>query len=650
MIAEAVLDLVCSVLSRTWSPPAPPPPLIEFVRQFRWTEGFTVKRGEGDQIDPTKHVPHYLALQAIGDALNGRGRYRHIVAPKCTQDGGTWIFVTMPLLYCTTQLGHPAVAGFPDMRLAGVAWRQKMRAPIMKAGRSTWLPTEGPGSDGNSTPVEVALCSVPLYFIGGGASNEAGQAMLSGMLLTRDERDAMEPAIAELMSSRTGGFDNRAVIIDISSIKADIEEDSQIWQEFLLSTAFRLAWPCPHCGGYQLWDWDRMRCDRTSQRTAMETVHLLCAHEDCKRPITDAQRIAAMNLSTYRLVGRGQELQRDGSVAGIIPDTTSWGLLWSALDSPIKSLAKLAEEYWAAEQALRIGEHAKMRAFYRDRLCCFYKGAAAGSANLDATNLALRSARSTYARRVVPPGATFVTVAGDVQEHELWWLAIAHGPGNRWWIIDFGRQVVGTGDGREEPSIEDRMEALDAVAAQVGAGWSDAEGKLFQPLMKAWDSRYKAAIVKDWIAEQNGSWLQVRGSGEGQHSEKPSGRRITRIEGWIDVREIDDQTIIHYAESNCIKDILQEALARDVGVLGAGHLYQGEAADGYLIKQLTSERKIDGTWVKKKRDNHLWDCAVYNLSLGKYAAEHLAGVVPAAAAAQDLVAALDDLPRRQRRF
>lgn len=620
MIADAVLDFVVSALTRTWSPPAQPQPLVEFVTQFRWTEGLTVKNGEGAQIDPRKHVAHYLVLQAIDAALTGRSRQRHIVSIKCTQDGGTWMTVTMSLLFCTTQLGQPAVAGFPDMRLAGIAWRQKMRAPIIKAGRGAWLPSEGPGSDGNSTPVEVALASVPLYFIGGGSSNEAGQASLSGMLLTRDERDAMDPDVAALMSGRTDGYDDRAVIIDTSTLKADVEEESQIWQEFLASSAYRMAWPCPHCGGYQLWDWERMRCDSSSQVLAMATVHLICAHEDCAKPITDAQRVAALTLDLVRLVGRSQELKRDGTVTGDIPATTSWGLLWSALDSPIKSLSKLAEEYWSAEQALRVGDHSKMRRFYRDRLCQFYKGASAGGANIDATDLALRSARSVYKKGSVPPGATHITVAGDVQKRELWWMAMAHGAAGRWWILDYGRQKVGDADFRGEPSEEQMHEALDAVAAKVAEGWSDADGAVHLPLLKGWDSRYQAALVKDWLELQGGGWLAMRGSGEGQHSEKPSGRRIDRIEGWIDVREIADGTVIHYAEASILKDVIQAGFARADGVGAAGHLPSGEAADGWLIRQLTAERKIDGTWTKVKRDNHLLDCAVYNLALGKFGA------------------------------
>lgn len=626
MIADAVLDLVVSVLARAWAPPAQPVALVEFVTWFRWTEGISVKNGEGAPIDPAKHVAHYLVLQAVDDALNGRSRYRHIVVCKPTQDGGTWMTVTMPLLWCTTQLGQPAVGGFPDMRLAGIAWRQKMRAPVIKAGRQAWLPTEGPGSDGNSTPVEVALRTVPLYFIGGGASNEAGQASLTGMLLTRDERDSMDPDVAALMGGRLDGYDGRGVTIDTSTVKADTEEDSQILQELSTSTGFRIGWPCPHCGRYQLWDWDRMRCDMANQVTAMATVRLVCAHEACAQPITDADRVSVMTLARHRLVAHGQQLQPDGTVTGAIPETITWGITWTALDSPIKSLATLVSEYWAAEQALKVGDHAKMRKFYRDRLCLVYKGASAAAANLDATALALRSAQSTYAKRTMPTGATYITVAGDVQKRELWWMAMAHGPGGRWWIIDYGQHAI-TGNIREEPSEEQVHEALDAVAARISVGWESEDGADHLPVFKGWDSRYSTAIVKSWLELQSGSWLALRGSGDGQHSDRPSGRRIERHEGWVDVREIADGTIIYYAEAPCLKDVIHASLLREPGVGGSGHLPAGEAADGWLIKQLTAERKIDGTWTKVKRDNHLLDCAVYNLALGK-----LAGAQPAATA------------------
>ncbi len=613
----AALPAVCLAIAAAWAPPARPVPLLEFVTWFRWTEGISVRNGEGDRIDPTRHPAHWYTLDAIGDALLGRGPFRRFALIKPTQDGGTWITITMPLLYCTTQVRQPAVAGFPDMRLAGIAWRQKMRAPVIKAGRSDWLPTEGPGSDGNSTPVEVALRSVPLYFIGGGASNEAGQASLTGMLLTRDERDSMDPDVAALMGGRLDGFDDRGVTIDTSTIKADVEADSQIWAEYRLGTMYRIAWPCVHCGGYQVWSWDQVTYDGSTQLAAMRSVALRCVHEDCRKLITDADRCSVISIDRARLVGRGQTLQRDGTVTGELPETLTWSLLWTALDSPIKSLSTLAGEHWAAAKAVEAGDHTKMRKFERDRMCRFYAVAAGGS-NLDATALALRSVKSGLRRMLVPAGTRAITVTGDVQKRELWWLAIAHGDGGRWWIIDYGREVV-TADWRAEPSAEEVHAALDAVAARVAQGWPDADGEVHHATLRGIDSRYQSAIVRAWLEAQGGAWLAVRGSGEGALSDRPKGRGVQRIEGWIDVRETEDGWLVHYVDAAVVKDVVHAGLAREPGAGGSGHLPAGEPADGWLIKQLTAERKIDGEWVKVRKDNHLFDCAVYGLSLGQLA-------------------------------
>ncbi len=625
---DVAIPAVAQALAAAWSPPARPVTLLEFVAWFRWTEGISVRNGEGERIDPARHPAHWHFLRQVGEALGGRGPYRRFALVKPTQDGGTWIGITMPLLYCTTQVRQPAVAGFPDMRLAGVAWRQKMRAPVLRAGRADWLPQDGPGSDGNSTPVEVALCSVPLYFIGGGAANEAGQASLTGMLLTRDERDSMDPDVAALMGGRIDGFDARAVTIDVSTIKADVEADSQIWAEFLLGTAYRLAWPCPHCQGYQLFDWDRIVYDARDQITAMRTVALRCEH--CQQTITDAQRCAVLTLDAVRLVGRGQTLARDGAVAGDLPDTLTWSLLWTALDSPIKSLATLAAEHWAAAKAVESGDHSKMRKFHRDRLCRFYAvGSAAG--HLDAAALALRSAKAGYRRGVLPADATGpITVAVDVQKRELWWLAVAHGEAGRWWILDYG-QVPVVDNIRAEPSAEEVHAALDAVAARVAAGWPDADGELHHADLRGVDSRYQSAIVREWIEAQSGAWLALRGAGDGDFSDRPSGRRVERIEGWIDVRETGEGWLVHYVEGQVVKDVLTTGLAREIGVGASGHVPGGEAADGWLLRQLTSERKVDGKWVRVRRDNHLFDCTVYGLALGRLALHQpeIAAQIPA---------------------
>lgn len=621
MIADAILDLVVEVLARKWAPPPDPPALEIFATWFRWTEGMY----KDQQVNPRLHPAQFIVLRAIGLGLNRKSNYRRFIVIKPTQDGGTWNTVTFPLLYCTTQLHRPFAAGFPDMRLASIAWRNKIRAPVVAARRQAWLPDEGPGSEGSSAPVEVALASVPAYFMGGGASNEAGQAGLTAFALVRDERDAMDPYTAELMRGRLDGYDDQAVSIDTSTIKDD--EASAILADYSESVAIRVAFACPACGGYQILDDDMLVYDATSELTAMKTARMKCRYPDCAHLITDAERVGSpeipgmIDLERTVEVGRGQELQRDGTVTGQLVDTLAWGLLWSAFDSPIKSLSKLASERWAAEVALRAGNHEKMRRYKRDRCSTVYRGDRVDRDGLDAVALATRSATSPHALGIVPALARFLTGTVDVQKRELWWQIMAHGEAGRWWIVAHGREVV-TQDFRAEPTVEEVVAALNRVDAIMAEGLYIAldEGPERMPvLLRGIDVRYQGAIVLPWLEAQDGLWLAVRGTGDGLLSEKPRGDRIERIEGVIDVRLGENGLPVHYIEAAPIKHDIMAALARPQGSSGAGDIPKGEAADGWLIKQLLAEKLVGGKWVKMKRDNHQLDLGVYNRGLGRLA-------------------------------
>jgi phage terminase large subunit GpA-like protein len=86
--------------------------------------------------------------------------------------------------------------------------------------------------------------------------------------------------------------------------------------------------------------------------------------------------------------------------------------------------------------------------------------------------------------------------------------------------------------------------------------------------------------------------------------------------------------LVHYAEADTIKHVIQAALARGQGEPGAGHIPAGQAADDWLIRQLCAEQFKDGKWVKIKKDNHLLDLAVYNLALARLSLDTGAGAPP----------------------
>ncbi len=638
MIQPDVLTKIVATLTRHWSPPARPQSLLEFAGTLRLTEG----PEERDPYRPAGHPAQHYLLDALGRILNGDLPFQRVIVVKPTQDGGTWTTVTMPCLYVTTQLHQPYIAGFPDLRLASYVWRQKVRKAIDLAKRLDWLPSEGPGSDGSSTPTEIALAGTPCYWIGAGTSNEAGQAGITARVLTRDELDSMDTYVAELMRARLDSFGVRGVTIDTSTIKHD--EHSPVLAALSKSTNGRLHFACIHCGAFQRWDWEQVEFDHANPVAAAASARIRCAH--CKAALTDAERKATLALDRSRLVAAGQACAVDGTVTGEPVASMTWGILWTALDSPRITLARLAAQWVEAESARRDGDHSLMRRFSRDRLCRPYLADRVDGAALDVTALALRSASATYNRATVPVGVRWITATVDVQKRELWWQAIAHGDGGRWWILDWGRDVV-VEDFRGEPTPDHVAAALDRVAARVAAGWPSVEtGEILRPLLRGVDVGYQPDAVRDWLALQQGAWLAVRGSGDGVLSDRPKGKSSYRLEGWLDIRTNPDGSRVHYAEADLIKHTLVAALARTQGQPGAGHLPAGQAADDWLIKQLCAEHFKEGKWVKRRKDNHLLDLTVYNLALGRLAAETGAG--QPAASVDDLAEALSGFARSRR--
>jgi hypothetical protein len=602
---------------------------------LEWAATITVPDGDnkGEQLAPRKHAPQCMALRAIGDALLGRGRFRAFVIIKPTQDGGTLICITLPQVYTAAVLGDPVVSGHPDMRLAGVHWRRKFR-PVVIAANATWLPATGPGSEGASTPDEVLINGTPCYWIGGGASNEAGQASLTGRLLTRDERDSMERYVAELMRGRIDSYrkTNRAVQIDTSTIKDD--EHSAILGDMKESTAGRPGFACPRCGAFQIWEWEQVEFSRDSDRAARATVIIRCVA--CKEGITDADRAGdALSIENARYVMRGQTLQRDGQVVGPEPDTLSWGLTWTALDSSRISLASLAEEYFKAEVELRNGDPDRMRRFHRDRLCRVYKDSSKPLI-LSAAWLERLSAAAEYTFGVVPAGVEFLVLTVDVQLRWHYWWVEGFDRNLRRWVIAADTVTLVDDEGASfpgdvEPDAFARARAMQVIEDIADGGYprQGSPDEIVPVGIRGVDVGFRQDDLREHWLRDRPHWNAVKGLSD-DDSDEPSTRAAgDRLDGgrgrWHEVRRQRDrfgEWDLWFMDGDRIKPVVQGGYLLPEGPRAA-RLPVGLKANSAVIRHLVSERQIEFRGRKVYRQitsnaaNHYLDCSVYALGLAR---------------------------------
>lgn len=638
MIREQLIADLAEAVAAETAPPAEPPTLIEFARTL------TVRKERRKiPLAPERHPAQYFCLAAIDAALAGRSPYRRFVIVKPTQDGGTITTQSIPHLYVAGELGDPVVAGLPDMRLAGIQWRDKTLALVLDSARETWLPLEGPGSERAGNPVQVKLNGRgDLYYFGAGAANEAGQAMVTARVLGRDEFDSMDPHNAELMTGRLDSYGTSALIIDTSTIKLDAQ--SPILDALEASTNGHLEFACPSCGRWTWWRWKHVDADWSSARAAQQSVRLKCPH--CPCALDDVQRRRDLiTLGNARLVMQGQHVDERGQVVGAPPDVLDWGLLWTAVDSPLTSLPALAVKYHAALVALRDGQHAPMRRFSRDRDCSPYAEAIVDT-EISAAALARQSGRSDYQKRQVPAWVKHLTIAQDVQEDRHYWLVLGFdGEWRQAAVIDWGYESLverdaASGRPLRAATVDDRRAVLQALHAMAEDGWQVVGGGArLVPVRRGIDVGYKAAEVLPWIAEHR-QWVPCKGVGRDQANRMDKtairlGKSLLpeelakRLLGWVDVRQPDTMPMpLVNVNGHEVRLALQTGLMRAPGEAGACWLPAGMKANDiiplHLSAEVWTEEKKDGVgtgkwyWREVRKNNHLLDAATYAFALGRY--------------------------------
>jgi phage terminase large subunit GpA-like protein len=607
IFAAALLDEAVAVLS----PPTAPRGLMDFARSLRLVEGPQA----GEAYDPEGHPAQREVLRAF--ASPGWDDYV-VLGP--VQDGKTWCSQLVPALYCLAELRQPVVYALPDLILARKVWHGKVK-PLLHASVPHLLPTSGPGAEGGVPEVFTTTAGARLYLLGAGAKNQAGQSAVTARYVFIDERDAIRPEHVELIFSRCEAYDQSARRCSSSTIKW---ADSRTLAAYRRSTAGRLWYPCPVCGRFQAWEWAAVAADDAGVPT------IGCAH--CPHRLTEADRRQA--IPRGKLVMRGQTIDADGALVGDRPATRSWGIRWTGLDSPLKSLARLWSQWTIAQaQIEQDGDHALAQNFSHDLLVEPYLRAASdGPQALTWQALLARSQacawgpvrsatdrraedpdRYTYSHHLapLPAGAVWCHAGIDVQRDRVYWKLIASDRDGRVWLPAWGYDYAR--EDRQPWTEAELFNMLDRVAAACMR--SAGEVGLSGGAVDVGDGEARDALLA-WLRGRPG-WVPVRGA------TAPLADRPGDLPGLVHPRDG-----LLWIDTVPVRDLIHAGLRRRHDDAGAVHIPAGLTtgpSDTALLKHLVAEQTAVDTrgrqTTAKGMGRHDWlDALIYAEALRRWQA------------------------------
>ncbi len=599
------------------APPMAPKGLMEFL------DGILIP----DELEPSVVRPYELdshpAQREFIREIEKR-RYKEYVLMGPVQDGKTLV-VLFVMLWTIVELRRPLMYGLPDMQLAGKVWRQKIRPAIESTGFDWILPEKGRGSEGGTVEDILFATGVVMNFLGAGGRNEAAQACVTSWLSLIDEMDAIAARMLPLLLKR-----NESALDGVTILTSTIKDDfnSNLVNYYEDSTRAVMQHPCPYCGKYHVLEWANVLYDDTDDITARETARLRCP--SCEKEYDDDLRIdCAMDAVQ---VHAGQSVRDDGTVTGPLPRSARYGLRWTALDSPRRNLGLLCVQHRKAQVAIdKEGDHEAMRQFWRDQLVLQYTEDEE-ILLVREMELAARSKMAALKKGVAPdPGEADILVASvDVQLRRLYVTVMAYSSkDNRWWVVDYWLDsICGAG---AEPTKKQTRAALNRVQERINEGYTRVSGEHMAVQRAGVDTAYaenRDEVIK-WLHGRIG-WHALRGRsakqmGDTKQGDGGLGVCKERLDGYVAVyRQMKSKPRWNQYVLNVdnLKTLVMRGLRSDVDESGAGQIPHGEAADGEFIRQVTAERREEGTngpkWNPIRKENHYLDTTGYCIALAKW--------------------------------
>ncbi|MBD8556896.1 phage terminase large subunit family protein [Rhizobium sp. CFBP 8762] len=326
--------------------------------------------------------------------------------------------------------------------------------------------------------------------------------------------------------------------------------------------------PCPHCGHYQVLEWENMLANLDEAHP--EKAHFTCI--ECGTEIEEYHRQTMLDGLQFRPHNPSQmRFHRSFYI-------------WSAY-SPLQSWERIAREWLSAR-----GDPASEQTFLNDTVGKAY--VTLGEAP-PWEALRDRGAASDYPRGKIPVGGIIVTIGIDCQGDRVEWQLVVWGRDFRRWVVDCG-VIPGH---ITEKSCQER---LDALVAQT---WTNSYGQKLAADKIAIDGNAYTEDVWLWAKRHPASRVvMVRGA---KSESAPLTQRVKKE------RNHKTGKILNYSKRfyNFNGSILKMALYRNVAKLDPmerGFVGFPTGLEDEYYRQLTAERRVP----KKKKDGfveYVWE-------------------------------------------
>lgn len=395
-----------------------------------------------------------------------------------------------------------------------------------------------------------------------------------------DEADTME-----LVFERAKEFRDAKIYIESTP---QIKGHSRIDSLYQTGTRHRFYVPCPVCGEYQVLGlgdaealaerrpgaggiiWDKGPGGHSDKDVAYRTARYRCEH--CAAELGNHERPRMMRRGIW--AGEGQQVHRDGTVTGELPDTTRYSSQLGSYAALTLTFGDIAYKFVDLHQ--RPGT---MQTFFNS-----WDGTAWSplAGRVDADDLAARCVLPEWSIATVPREAAFLTAGVDRQGDRWVWAVVAWGRNMRHWLVAWGET---------DSDAELDARTLDAVYPIVGSAGEDGmrcvrmlvdSGFEANEVYAFCDARHKRRRPDAWCRPYK-SFSNLRGApfrmGE-RHVEERRRRKQNKRKDLLE------------ANHNFYQEIVQRAVERLRPPQDGSLALPAEAADDFdLLSQLVNETR-----------------------------------------------------------
>lgn len=546
--------------------------------------------------------------------------YRRFFLTGPAQGAKTLLGFIAPTMYHLFEEEENVILGAPSTVL-GLQIYQTRLLPSIRASRyGEQLPTSGGGSRGGKS-IEIIFRKGQVLRIMGGGGGDQQRSSHPAKIVSMTEVDKMgtageasqETNPVNQLETRTDAFSTAATIYGECTMS--VEEGRINREVFRRGTGTALYFPCPFCRipvplereHFHGWE------EAANILEARARAHFVCPR--CGSPWSEADRMVA--LRSPILVHKSQEVNEEGKVVGDPPPTDTFGLRWTALASPLRTMADIAaKEYVAAN-----GNDEDVKGLWQFVWARPYSGEGVDITKVDAERV-LRKIVG-HARGVVPPETAALTLGIDVGKYKIWWTLYAWTKAATGHLVDFGEISV-EGQRKDETNPHLILESLRGFReTRIKPGWGGR-----RPDLTLLDSGYENYdVIYPFVQESGqGEYFASKGFGstiKGRAWHESQNSTTTREIGnnWRATLQAAGLVLIE-VHSDYWKGQVHDGYAAVVGAPGSITILNAPATEKSvkdLANQITAERRYverpEGKeavvlWVVESRRNHYLDTSV----------------------------------------